>query len=80
MINLFNSFINSENNTTGQIIISTHNLTLLNLDMFKSSQMYFVYKNSDLSTVLHSLEEYDFRSGKKGINELYMKGSFDTNE
>lgn len=80
LINLFNSFINSENNTTGQIIISTHNLTLLNLDMFKSSQMYFVYKNSDLSTVLHSLEEYDFRSGKKGINELYMKGSFDTNE
>lgn len=80
LINLFNSFINSENNTSGQVIISTHNLTLLDLNMFKASQLYMVNKNSDLATVLHSLEEFDFRSEKRGINELYMKGAFDVNE
>lgn len=80
LIRLFNSFINSENNNSGQIIISTHNLTLLDLDMFKASQLYFINKSSDLSTIIHSLEEFDFRSEKKGINELYMKGSFDINE
>lgn len=80
LIKLFNSFINSRNNCSGQIIVSTHNLSLLDLDMFHDSQIYFVNKNSNLSTIIHSLSEFDLRSEKKGIDELYMKGSFEVDE
>lgn len=80
LIKLFNSFINSENNFSGQIIVSTHNLSLLDLDMFNDSQIYLVNKNDSLSTVMHSLSEFDLRSEKKGIDELYMKGSFEVDE
>ncbi|UHR03279.1 ATP-binding protein [Peptoniphilus sp. GNH] len=80
LIRLFNSFINSKNNISGQIVVSTHNLSLLDLDMFHDSQIYIANKNSNLSTIVHSLNEFELRSEKKRIDELYMRGSFEVDE
>ncbi|MDO5028855.1 MAG: ATP-binding protein [Bacillota bacterium] len=80
LISLFNSFINSKNNLSGQIVVSTHNLALLDLDMFHDSQIYLLNKGNGLSTVIHSLDEFDFRSDKRKLDELYMKGSFEVDE
>ncbi len=60
-----------------QLIYSTHNTNLLNLDKLRKDQIYFVNKKEDASTDLYSLYDYkDFRD-TMDVEKAYLQGRFD---
>jgi AAA15 family ATPase/GTPase len=62
---------------SGQLIFSTHNTKLLDLDKIRKDQIYFVNKKSDASTDLYSLFDYkDFRE-TMDVEKAYLQGRFD---
>jgi AAA15 family ATPase/GTPase len=62
---------------SAQLIFSTHNTRLLDLDKIRKDQIYFVNKKSDASTDLYSLFDYkDFRD-TMDVEKAYLQGRFD---
>jgi uncharacterized protein len=62
---------------SAQLIFSTHNTKLLDLDKIRKDQIYFVNKNSDGATDLYSLFDYkDFRE-TMDVEKAYLNGRFD---
>lgn len=60
-----------------QLIYSTHNTNLLDLDKLRKDQIYFVNKKKDGSTDLYSLFDYkDFRE-TMDVEKAYLQGRFD---
>lgn len=60
-----------------QLIYTTHNTNLLNLDKLRKDQIYFVNKKEDASTDLYSLFDYkDFRE-TMDAEKAYLQGRFD---
>lgn len=71
IIELFNT------SKAAQLIYSTHNTNLLNLDKLRKDQIYFVNKKEDGSTDLYSLFDYkDFRD-TMDVEKAYLQGRFD---
>jgi AAA15 family ATPase/GTPase len=71
IIELFNA------SKSAQLIYSTHNTNLLNLDKLRKDQIYFVNKKEDGSTDLYSLFDYkDFRD-TMDVEKAYLQGRFD---
>ncbi len=62
---------------SAQLIFSTHNTKLLDLDKIRKDQIYFVNKKQDASTDLYSLFDYkDFRD-TMDVEKAYLQGRFD---
>jgi len=62
---------------SAQLIFSTHNTKLLDLDKIRKDQIYFVNKKSNASTDLYSLFDYkDFRD-TMDVEKAYLQGRFD---
>jgi AAA15 family ATPase/GTPase len=62
---------------SSQLIYSTHNTNLLNLNKVRKDQIYFVNKKADASTDLYSLFDYkDFRENMD-VEKAYLQGRFD---
>jgi AAA15 family ATPase/GTPase len=62
---------------SAQLIFSTHNTKLLDLDKIRKDQIYFVNKKSNGSTDLYSLFDYkDFRE-TMDVEKAYLQGRFD---
>jgi AAA15 family ATPase/GTPase len=62
---------------SAQIIYTTHNTNLLNLDKLRKDQIYFVNKRKDGSSDLYSLFDYkDFRD-TMDVEKAYLQGRFD---
>lgn len=61
--------------TNSQFICTTHEVGLLDQDKIRKDEVWFVSKNDDNSSEIHSLEEYPVRFDKR-IREAYLKGSF----
>ncbi|AWW30163.1 ATP-binding protein [Echinicola strongylocentroti] len=62
----------------GQLIFSTHNTHLLNLNKFRKDQIWFVNKREDGSSDLYSLYDYsDFRD-TMDLEKAYLQGRFDS--
>ncbi|MCF6222898.1 MAG: ATP-binding protein [Flavobacteriaceae bacterium] len=60
-----------------QLIYTTHNTNLLNLNKLRKDQIYFVNKKEDASTDLYSLYDYkDFRD-TMDVEKAYLQGRFD---
>ena len=60
-----------------QLICTTHNTNLLNLNKFRKDQIFFVNKKEDASTDLYSLYDYkDFRD-TMDLEKAYLQGRFD---
>jgi AAA15 family ATPase/GTPase len=60
-----------------QIIYTTHNTNLLNLNKLRKDQIYFVNKRADGSSDLYSLFDYkDFRD-TMDVEKSYLQGRFD---
>ena len=78
LIRIFNKIINSPNNRNGQLIASSHNLSLLSLDLFHESQLQIFSKRNDLGSAVHAIDEYDYRAEKKNLDEIYLKGGFES--
>lgn len=74
---LFNDVINSNINQKGQLIVTTHNLELLDLDMFAPEQIYIVTKDERLFTQLNSLADFDMRNNRKRLSVSFLQGEFE---
>ncbi len=62
---------------SAQLIFTTHNTKLLDLEKIRKDQVYFVNKRSDASTELYSLFDYkDFRD-TMDVEKAYLQGRFD---
>ena len=66
----------SQNKSNAQLIFTTHNTNLLDLDLFRRDQIWFTEKNPDIgSTDLYSLIEFSPRKDKK-IQKGYLAGRY----
>jgi AAA15 family ATPase/GTPase len=72
-----NLFRNREINKAGaQLIITTHDTSLLSLSMFRRDQIYFVEKNRETAVSrLYSMDEYPVRKGEN-IEKGYLLGRY----
>jgi hypothetical protein len=71
IVGLFNA------SSAAQLIYTTHNTTLLNLNKLRKDQIYFVNKKEDASSDLYSLFDYkDFRD-TMDVEKAYLQGRFD---
>jgi AAA15 family ATPase/GTPase len=62
---------------SAQLIFSTHNTKLLDLDKIRKDQICFVNKKPDASTDVYSLFDYkDFRENMD-VEKAYLQGRFD---
>lgn len=62
---------------SAQLIFTTHNTKLLDLEKIRRDQIYFVNKKSDGSSDLYSLFDYkDFRD-TMDVEKAYLQGRFD---
>ena len=62
---------------SAQLIFSTHNTKLLDLDKIRKDQIYFINKKPDASTDVYSLFDYkDFRENMD-VEKAYLNGRFD---
>jgi AAA15 family ATPase/GTPase len=63
--------------SSSQLIYSTHNTNLLNLNKLRKDQIYFVNKKGNGSTELYSLFDFkDFRE-TMDVEKAYLQGRFD---
>lgn len=74
---IYNNMINNGRNRSGQLIVSTHNLELLNLDLFAPEQIYIFSKNDCLSTEINSLADFDLRSSNKRLAVKFLQREFE---
>lgn len=74
---IYRSLIHSDLNKKGQLIVTSHNLELLDMDMFASSQVYCIYKTKDLTTAMNSLGDFNLRSDKKRLALRFLRGDFE---
>ena len=77
LILLFNHIINSNTNTCGQLVVTSHNLELFNINLFAPEQIYITTKDQTLSTIVNSLADFDLRSNKKRLAIDYLQGKFE---
>ena len=72
IIEIFNA------SSEAQLIFSTHNTNLLDLDKFRKDQIWFVNKKEDGGSDLYSLYDYsDFRD-TMDLEKAYLQGRFDS--
>lgn len=63
--------------SAAQLIFTTHNTHLLDLDTFRKDQIWFVNKKDDGGSDLYSLYDYsDFRD-TMDVEKAYLQGRFD---
>lgn len=77
LILIYNNFVNSGRNKNGQLIVTTHNLELLNLDLFAPEQIYILTKDETLSTKINSLSDFDLRSNNKRLAIKFLQREFE---
>jgi len=63
------------NKKNAQLICSTHNTSLLNSDLFRRDQIWFVEKVKDGSSRLYPLTDFSPRSDEK-LENWYMRGRY----
>ena len=66
------------NKTNAQLIFSTHDISLFNLDLFRRDQIYFVEKeNSTGISTLYSLDEFSPAPVREdNVRESYLQGRY----
>lgn len=59
----------------GQLIITTHESNLLDLDLFRQDEIWFAEKNKECETHFYTLSDYDIRTDLD-IRKGYLSGRF----
>lgn len=72
-VKLFLEKAKNENNNN-QLIVTTHESRLLDFDILRRDEIWFVEKKNNISS-LYSLEEYNVRFDKK-IDKAYLEGRY----
>lgn len=62
-------------NKVGQLIFTTHESNLLDLDLFRQDEIWFAEKNKEGATHLYPLSEYNVRPDLD-IRKGYLSGRF----
>jgi uncharacterized protein len=62
-------------NTESQLIVTTHESSLLDLNFLRRDEIWFTEKNTDGETSVYSLEEYKPRFDNE-IRKAYLMGRF----
>lgn len=69
------SYLNSLGKKNIQLIVTTHESRLLNLDLLRRDEIWFVNKNSNNESELYSLEQFNERFDKR-IDKSYLLGRY----
>jgi len=72
---LIEYFLNSCAKSSGQLIVTTHESTLLDLDLLRRDEIWFVEKDRDLETRIYSLMDFKVRTDLD-IRKNYLNGRF----
>lgn len=73
VIDLFNNPETNPNNA--QLIFTTHDVSVLNKDIFRRDQVWFVEKDSELATQLYPLSDFCPRSNES-LAKGYLEGKY----
>jgi len=68
-------FLRSCNSSCSQIIVTTHESNLLDLDLLRRDEIWFVEKDQNLSTRIYSLADFKVRTDQ-AIQKHYLNGRF----
>ena len=68
-------FLNKQYSSHKQFIMTTHTAHLLDQDLIRRDEIWFVQKDSEGATSLYSLDDYKVRFDK-AIEKAYMEGHF----
>ena len=71
---IFDLYLKSSSNIQSQLIVTTHESSLLTQKLLRKDEIWFVTKN-EFGTQLHSLEEYNVRFDKD-IRKDYLLGRY----
>lgn len=69
------SYVNSLGKRKVQLIVTTHESRLLDLNLLRRDEIWFMNKNSNGDSELYSLEQYNERFDKK-IDKAYLNGRY----
>lgn len=72
---IFQLFFEKTQNIKSQLIVTTHETSLLDLKLLRKDEIWFVEKNSEGESQLFSLEEFNLRFDKE-IRKDYLLGRF----
>lgn len=72
---LFDFIFNQCDTINSQIIVASHEATLLTQKIFRKDEIWFAVKNKQGATILHSLEDYNIRFDKE-IMKDYLIGRY----
>jgi len=72
---LFDLFLSHCDGVTSQLIISTHESSLLTQKLLRKDEIWFAVKDEEGASQLHSLEDYNVRFDKE-IRKDYLLGRF----
>lgn len=68
-------FQRTSNNRNAQLVFSTHDVTLMDFDLMRRDQIWFVEKDEQNSSRLYPLLEYSPRKGE-ALERGYLKGRY----
>lgn len=72
---IFDLFLDNCENLNSQLIVSTHESSLLTQKLLRKDEIWFVVKNRQGASALHSLEDYNVRFDKE-IRKDYLLGRY----
>jgi predicted ATPase len=72
---LFEFFLASSDNSPGQLIVTTHESSLLDLDILRRDEIWFAEKDEEQATRLYSLADFKVRNDLE-IRKHYLQGRF----
>lgn len=68
-------FLNNSQNTKSQLIVTTHESSLLDLSLLRRDEVWFVEKNNQGESHIYSLEDFQPRFDKE-IRKAYLLGRY----
>ncbi|NOJ04565.1 ATP-binding protein [Vibrio splendidus] len=74
LVSLFHCSKSNPNNA--QLIFTTHETSILNQDIFRRDQVWFMQKNKELMSELYSLSDFSPRKGFDNLEDRYLSGSY----
>ena len=72
---LFDLFLDKSENINSQLIVASHESSLLTQKLFRKDEIWFVVKDKEGASYLNSLEEYNIRFDKE-IRKDYLLGRY----
>ncbi len=73
--NVLDQFLTSSGKSLGQLIVTTHDTGLLDFDLLRRDEIWFIEKDRNSSSTLFSLEEFRLPDGMN-IQKGYLGGRF----